>query len=98
MSVVLDIFCFFIPFTMLFVNVFSVATGVGGCEWPISARASRMDVVFWNFSDNPPNSASLDDSMIFFMMLHYTCTGLFSGETGFIGVLDFVPRKNIHLL
>ena len=93
MSVVLDLFCVVVPFTMLFFNVFSIDTGVGGCEWPNFARAARMDVVFWKISDNPPNSASLDDSMIFLMMLHSTCTGIFSGEIGFIGVLDFVPRK-----
>ena len=39
-------FCFDVPFTMLFSAVLSVATGVGGYEWPISARSVFMDVAF----------------------------------------------------
>ena len=29
--------------------VLSVATGVGGCEWPIYAKAVHMDVYFRQF-------------------------------------------------
>ena len=47
MSVTLDLFCFPIPFTMLFAAVLFVATGVGGCEWTISDREVFMDFTFW---------------------------------------------------
>ena len=57
-----------------FVAVLSVATGVGGRECSIYARAVRMDVAFWKFSNNPPNSASMADAMAFIVILHYTCT------------------------
>ena len=40
----------------MFAGVFSVAAGVGGCEWLVSAREVCIDVVFWEFSNNPPNS------------------------------------------
>ena len=43
--------------------VLSVATGVGGCECPISAREFLMNVAFWQFSNNPPNYDSVDDAM-----------------------------------
>ena len=36
-----------VPLTMLFDAVFSVATGVGGCWWPISDRAVPVKVAFW---------------------------------------------------
>ena len=98
MSIALDLFCFAVSFTMLFAAVLSVVTSVGGCEWPISARAVHMDVAFWQFSNNPPNSASVADAMTFLMMLHSTCTGLFPGGIALIGVLHFGSRKNIHLL
>ena len=49
MSIDLDIFCFTVPFMMMFASVFSDATGVGGCEWPIYARAVCMDVAFRKF-------------------------------------------------
>ena len=52
-----------------------------------------MDVTFWQFSNNPPNYASMDDAMTFLMMLHYTCTGPLSGGIHFIGVLNFGLRK-----
>ena len=81
-----------------FSTVLSVATGVGGCEWPISAWAVHMDVAFWQFSNNPHNYASVDDAMTFIMILHSTCTGPFPGGIYFIGVLGFGPRKKIHLL
>ena len=89
----MDPFCFDITFTMLFAAVLSIATGVCGCEWLISARAVRIDVAFWQFSNNPPNSASMADSMAFLIMLHYTCTGPFSRDIACIGVLNFGPKK-----
>ena len=78
---------------MLFASVFSVTTGVGGCEWPISDGAVCMDIVFWQFSNNPPNSASVLDTMTFLIMMNYTCNGPFYGGIAFISVLDFDPRK-----
>ena len=47
MFIVLDIYCFSIPLMILFAAIFSVATVVGGCVWPISPRAVLMDVAFW---------------------------------------------------
>ena len=91
-------FCYAVPFTMRFYSLLSVAIGFGGYEWPIYAREVCMDVTFWKISNNLPNSASVADAMIFLMILHSTCTGLSSGIVAVIGVLDFGPRKNIHLL
>ena len=65
-------FCFAVPLTMIFVVVLSVATSVGGCGWPIFARDVLMDVAFCQFSNIPPNSASVSDTMKFLTMLHYT--------------------------
>ena len=50
---------------------------------------------FGSFSNNPPNLASVDDCMMFLMILHYTCTGLFSRGVDVIWVLllDFGLRK-----
>ena len=62
---------------MLFSAVFSVATGVGGCWWPIYARSILVDVAFWQFSNNPPNYDSVADAMTFLIMLNSTCTGPF---------------------
>ena len=89
----MDLFCFAFPFAMLFAAVLSVSTGVKGCEWPIYARAVRMDVDFWQFSNNPPNSSSVADTMSFLIMLHCTCTDPFPGVISCISVLDFGPRK-----
>ena len=50
MSIALDIFLFFSSITMLFVAVLSVATGVGGCEWPIASRPVCMEVYLWKLS------------------------------------------------
>ena len=88
---------FAVLIAMLFASVLSVATGVGGCWWPISSRAILVDVAFWQFSKISPNYASLAYSMTFLVMLHYTCTGPFFGGIAWIGVLDFGTRKNIHL-
>ena len=74
---------------ILFAAVFYIATGIGGCEWPIYAREVRMDVTFRQFSNHPPNSASLSDSMIFLIMLYYKWTDTFSGGIYCIGVMDF---------
>ena len=79
MSVALYLFCFDVPFTILFVAVLSVATGFGSCWWNISSRAVLMDVAFWQFSNNHPNYDFVDDAMTFLIMLHSTCTGPFSG-------------------
>ena len=42
------VFCyglvFPVPCTMLFADAFSIATGVGGCEWPISARKNMWKI------------------------------------------------------
>ena len=97
MSIDLDVF-FAVILKILFAAVLSVATGVGGCEWPIYSGTVLMDVAFWQFSNNPPNSDSMADAMTFLIMLHYTCTGPFYGGIYCIGVLDFGPRKTIHLL
>ena len=51
-----------------------------------------MDVALWKFLNYPPNSASVDDSMTFLIMIHSTCTGPFSGGISCIGVLYFGPR------
>ena len=90
-----DIFYFSVPLTILFVDVLSVSTGVGGCWWPIYDRAIITDVAFWKFSNNPPNYASVADAIKFLIVLHFTCTGPFSGSIDCIGVFDFGPRKNI---
>ena len=52
-----------------------------------------MDVAFWKFSNNLPNSASMADAMKFLIMLYYTCTGTFYEVIVCIGVLDFGLRK-----
>ena len=49
MSIARDIFCFAVPLTMLFAAVLSIATGVGGCGWPIYARYVLIEVAFWHF-------------------------------------------------
>ena len=77
----------------MFVDIFSVATGVGGCGCPIYARAVLMNVAFWLFSNNPPNSASVDYAITFLIMMNSTCTGPFFRGIDCIGVLDFGPRK-----
>ena len=70
-------FCFAFPFTMLFNAVLAVTTGVGGCGWPIYAREVLVDVLFRQFTTNPPNSIYVADAMTFIIILHYTCTGPF---------------------
>ena len=52
-----------------------------------------MAVYFWKFSNNPPNYASVADSMTSLIILHYTCNGPFLGGIDCIGVLDFGPSK-----
>ena len=78
---------------MLFATVLSVATSVGGCECPISVMAVRMDVAFWKFSKNPPNSDSVADAMMFLVILYSTCNRTFYRGIYVIGVLGFGPRK-----
>ena len=72
-------FVFPVPLMMLFAAVYSVATGVGGCGWPILDRVVPLAVDFWQLSNNPPNSASVADAIAFLIFLNYTCTALFSG-------------------
>ena len=54
-----------------------------------------MDVPFWKFSTNPPNSASVAGVIKFLVILYSTFTGPFSGGIAVIGVLflDLGPRK-----
>ena len=52
-----------------------------------------MDVAFWKFSNNLPNSTFMDDAMTFIIMLNSTCNGTFYGGISCIFVLDFGPRK-----
>ena len=98
MFIPLDVFWFAVPFMMILPSGLSVATSVGVCEWTISARAVRMDVTFWQVSNNPPSSSYVDDAMKFFIMLHFTCTVPCDGGIACIGVFNFGPREIIHLL
>ena len=91
-------FCFDVPLTILFYDIFSISTGVGGCGWTISDMEVCTYVAFYQFSNNPPNSASVADAIIFLITMNYKFTSPFYGSIGCIGVLDFGPRKNIHLL
>ena len=95
MYIALDLFCLHIPLTMLFAAVLFFFTCVGGWGWPISVRDILIYFDFYQFSNNLPNSAFVDDAMTFIIMLHSTCTGPFSWEIACIGVLDFCPRKII---
>ena len=75
----------------------SVSTGVGGCWWPISVRDVLMDVAFWQFSNNPPNSDSVADAITFLIMMHSACTGPFSRGIYCIGVFYFGTSKKYPL-
>ena len=97
MSIARDIFCFSILLTMLFATVFYVATGVSGCWCTLSARAILMYVAFRQFSNNPPNSASMAHAITLLIMMHSSCIGLFYRSISCSGVLDFGPRKKYHL-
>ena len=98
MSIAMEFFS--VPLTVIFDAVLSVATGVCGYGWPISSREVYMYVAFYNFTNHPPNSASVDDIMVFFVILYYTCKGMFPGGIAVVGVLllGFGPKKKIHLL
>ena len=100
MYIAQDIFWFAVPLPMLFAAVLSIVTSVGGCWRPIYARSVFIEVYFWQFSNNPPNSVSVADYIIFLMILHSTRTGRFSRGIDFIGelFLDLETRKNINLL
>ena len=91
-------FFFAIPLTILFAAIFSVATGVGGSWWTIFARSIIMAIAFLKFSDDPPNSVSVDDTITFLIMMYSTCSGPFLRGHDCIVVLDFGPRKNIDQL
>ena len=71
----------------------SVAIGVAACGWIISDRAVIIDITFRQFSNSPPNSPSMADTMTFIIMMDSTCTDMFSVGITFIGVLDFGPSK-----
>ena len=92
MSISLDILCFAVPLIMLFSAVLSVVTGVGGCCWPISARAVLIDVAFWKFPNSPPNYSYVVNAITFLILLNYKCTGPFSGGIVWTGVFYFGPR------
>ena len=57
------------------------------------SRSVLVDFAFVQFSNNPPNSASVADAITFIIFLHSTYNGLFSGGISCIGVLKFGPRK-----
>ena len=95
MSIAWEMFCFAVTLTIFIDAVLPVATGVGGCRWTIYYRAVLVEVAFWKFSNNPPSSVSVADTMTFLMMLHSTCTGPFYGGISWTRVLKFGPRKNI---
>ena len=80
---------------MLFAVVLIVATGAGGCWWPINAKAVLIDISFWYLSNNPPSYASVSDSIPFLNLLHSTCTVTFSGVIYCIDLMDFGPRGEI---
>ena len=94
MSIALDL-VLAVPSTVIFTAVLSVSTEVGGCRWPISARAVYVDVAFCQFSSNLSNYDSVADAMDFLIILHSTCTSLFSGGVAIFGVLliGFGPSK-----
>ena len=79
MSIALDLLCFADLLTILFATIFYVATGVGGCRWPIYARDVLIEVAFLQFSNNPPSSDYVSYTMTFLIMLHSTCTVPLSG-------------------
>ena len=80
---------------MLIATMLSVTNGVGGSGWELYAKAICMDVEFWQFSNNLPDSDSVTDAMTFLTIIHSTCTGLFSGGIYDMGVLlmSFGSRK-----
>ena len=98
MSIALDTFCFPVLLAKLFATVLSVTTGGVGCWWHISSGSVLMTVDFWKFSNYPPNSASVADTMIFLIMLHFIWTGPFLRSIDCISVLDFGPRKIIYFV
>ena len=85
-------FIFDVPLMMLFAAAFCIAPGVGGCWWTISDRAVLVDVALWDFSNNPPNYASVADTMTFLIVMHSKCTGPFSRGISCIGVFYFGHR------
>ena len=70
MYIAQDLFCFDVLLTILFADVLSGASGIGGCRWPISVRAVLIEVSFWQFLNNPSSSASVADSVTFLMMMY----------------------------
>ena len=88
-------FCFSVPFTLIFAEVMPVPTGVGGYGWPVSSRlVVRMDAAFWQFSKNTPNSNSVDDVMMFVIILYFACNGPFLwGRCFYWCVIDWFWSK-----
>ena len=78
---------------ILFAALLYVVTVVGGFGSPICARSILMDVSSWQFSNNPPNSASVANAMKCIIILNSTCTGTFTGVIACIFVLEFVHSK-----
>ena len=91
MYIAIDIFCFAVPLKILFSTILSVAAGVDGCWWNISTAADLMDVALWKFSNNPPSSTYLSDTVTFLIMLHSTCTGTFCGIPCIFKLLEVAP-------
>ena len=80
------IFCLAILFAILLSAKFSVSAGVGVCRWTIYDRSVRIEVYFWRFLNNPPNSDSVAEAMTLRMMLHSTCMGPFYWGIAYIRV------------
>ena len=85
---------------MLFATVLYVATGVGGFVCHISTRVVRVEVVFWQFSNIPPNSASVVEVMTLRMILNYTFIGSFTwgiAEIGFFFLVTVLGGIILHV-
>ena len=86
-------FCCAVTLKMLFAAVLYVATSVGDYWWTIYDRSVLVAADFWKFSKNLFNYVSAADAITFLIMIHSTCTRLYSGGIDCISVLDFGPRK-----
>ena len=69
----------------------STCTGVGGCEWPISAKVSRIMRTSCALRKRAPSSASAADAATNFKIAHVTAT-LPLSLIGFPFV-SMLPRK-----
>ena len=93
MLIAQGLFCFAVPLTMLFANVLSVSTGVGGYWWSMSARAIVVAVAFLVVLKYSSLLFFFDDAMTFLIILYSTFTGPFWGGVYCIGVLHFGTSK-----